>query len=238
MNKKINVIVWGYTGHMGNIVCDLIKENSLFEYLGGVNKNDYNVSLTNANVIIDFSSPSGTMQMLDTALEKKIPAVIATTGFNIEQEQIIKKASKSIPIFKSANMSFEVALFKNILKSIASKLENDSDIEIVETHHNRKVDNPSGTAKLLAEAINSGLKEQKNIIYGRQGKRQKNEIGIASLRGGNIVGEHTVKFFNDFETLEITHTAYSREIFASGSLKAAEFIVKQNPGIYNMDDLF
>lgn len=237
MDKKIKVIVWGASGHMGSIVCNLVKSNPLFEYLGGVDQDDYNFSYTDANVIIDFSSPNGTMKMLELATEQKIPAVIATTGFNSEQEDKILSASNVIPIFKSANMSFEVALVKNLLRQLASSLK-DNDIEILETHHNRKADSPSGTAKLFAEAINSGLDTPRHIIYGREGKRNKDEIGISSLRGGNIVGEHSVKFFNDFETLEITHTAHSRELFASGALKAAEFIVEQEPGLYNMDNLF
>ena len=237
MDKKIKAIVWGASGHMGNIVCNLVKSNPLFEYLGGVDQDSYNFSYTDANVIIDFSTPNGTIEMLKLAEEHKIPAVIATTGFDKSQENSILSTSKNIPIFKSANMSFEVALVKNLLRELAKKLS-DNDIEILETHHNRKADSPSGTAKLFAEAINSGLDSPKNIVYGREGKRNKNEIGIASLRGGNIVGEHSVKFFNDFETLEITHTAYSRELFASGALKAAQFIINQKPGLYNMDNLF
>lgn len=237
MDKRINVIVWGCSGHMGNIVCNLVKDNSKFNFLGGVDQDNYNFSYTDADVIIDFSSPNGTMQMLDLATKEQISAVIATTGLDSNQEAKVIEASKTIPIFKSANMSFEVALVKNLLKELAGKLE-DNDIEILETHHNRKVDCPSGTAKLFAESINSGLSNPKEIIYGREGKRNKNEIGISSLRGGNIVGEHSVKFFNDFETLEITHTAHSRELFASGALKAAEFVVNQKPGLYNMDDLF
>lgn len=237
MKEKIKVIVCGYTGYMGNIVRNLVIESSLFEYLGGIDQDNSNCWEAGADVVIDFSTPEGTMQMLKFATEFKVPAVIATTGFNNAQEEKIQEASKIIPIFKSANMSFDVALFKNTLKHLASKL-GDSDIEIVETHHNRKKDAPSGTAKLLANAINSGLKSPRKVVYGRQGKREENEIGVASLRGGNIVGEHTVKFFNQFETLEITHTAHSREVFAVGSLKAASFLVHQKPGLYTMDDLF
>ena len=236
--NKINTIIWGYLGFMGSIVCNLVKKDPHFEYVGGVAEDSYNFEYTNANVIIDFSAPNGTMQMLEFAVKEKIPAVIATTGFTVDQENKILEASRIIPIFKSANMSFEVALFKNILKQVTNKIGKDTDIEIIETHHNRKADSPSGTAKLLAESINSALNEPRNIVYGRQGKREKNEIGIASLRGGNIVGEHTVKFFNDFETLEIAHTAHSREVFAAGSLKAAEFLITQSPGLYSMDDLF
>ena len=237
MEKPIKVIVWGYSGHMGGIVSNLVKQNHKFEYLGGIDKDNYNYSYTDVDVIIDFSSPEGTMKMLDFAVKGNIPAVIATTGLSSKQENKVQDASKVIPIFKSANMSFEVALVKNLLKNLAIKLE-DSDIEILETHHNRKADAPSGTAKLFADAINSAFDEPRKVVYGREGKRDKNEIGIASLRGGNIVGEHSVKFFSPFETLEITHTAHSRELFASGSVKAASFIVNQKPGLYNMDDLF
>ena len=237
MNDKINVIVWGSNGHMGSIVCSLIDSNDHFEFVGGVDQNGYNFDYSNTDVIIDFSSPNGTMQMLEFAAKEKIPAVIATTGFNAEQEEKIAEASKVIPIFKSANMSFEVALIKNTLKDLAKKIP-DSDIEILEIHHNRKTDAPSGTAKLFADAINSAYDTPKKVIYGRQGKREKDEIGISSLRGANIVGEHSVKFFSDYETLEITHTAHSRELFASGALKAAEFLVKKQPGLYNMDSLF
>lgn len=237
MDKKIKVIVWGYSGHMGNIVCNLVKENHKFEFLGGIDRDSYNFTYTDIDVIIDFSSPDGTMKMLEFATKNKIPAVIATTGLNDIQEHAVIDASKIIPIFKSANMSFDVALLNNVLKILASKLD-DSDIEIVETHHNRKADCPSGTAKLIANAINTVFDTPRKIVYGREGKRNKNEIGISSLRGGNIVGEHTVKFFGEFETLEVTHTAHSRSVFASGALKAAEFIVNQKPGIYNMDNLF
>lgn len=236
MNKKIKAIVWGYSGHMGNIVCNLVKSNPLFEYIGGVDQDNYNFTYTDIDVIIDFSSPNGTMKMLKIATNNKIPVVIATTGLSNEQEKEVIESSKIIPIFKSANMSFDVALLNNVLKLLASKLE-DNDIEIVETHHNRKADCPSGTAILFANTINSIFDTPRKIIYGREGKRNQNEIGIASLRGGNIIGEHTINFFNEFETLEITHKAHSREIFAAGALKAAQFIVNQKPGLYNMDNL-
>lgn len=235
--EKSKVIVWGYSGHMGNTVRKLLHNHPTLEYLCGVDLNSSSYWDYGADVVIDFSSPKGSMQMLKFATEFKVPAVIATTGFSAGEETKINDATKLIPIFKSANMSFEVALLKNILKQLASKLS-DSDIEIVETHHNRKKDAPSGTAKLLADSINSGLKNPRKVVYGREGKRNEDEIGIASLRGGNIVGEHSVKFFNQFETLEITHTAHTRDLFADGALKAAEFIINQKPGLYTMDDLF
>ena len=237
MKEKIKVIVWGCSGYMGSVVRNLLQDSETLEYLCGIDIDSTNSWECGADVVIDFSSPEGTMQMLKFATEFKVPVVIATTGFTPEHEKEINKASKVIPVFKSANMSFEVALLKNTLKKLANQLR-DSDIEIVEVHHNRKKDAPSGTAKLLADSINSGLDEPRKIVYGREGKRQKDEIGIASLRGGNIVGEHSVNFFNQFETLKITHIAHTRDVFAAGSLKAAEFIVKQQPGLYTMDDLF
>lgn len=237
MKEKIKVIVWGCSGYMGSVVRNLLQDSETLEYLCGIDIDSTNSWECGADVVIDFSSPEGTMQMLKFATEFKVPVVIATTGFTPEHEKEINKASKVIPVFKSANMSFEVALLKNTLKKLANQLS-DSDIEIVEVHHNRKKDAPSGTAKLLADSINSGLDEPRKIVYGREGKRQKDEIGIASLRGGNIVGEHSVNFFNQFETLKITHIAHTRDVFAAGSLKAAEFIVKQQPGLYTMDDLF
>lgn len=234
MKKK--VIVWGYEGQMGQVVTRLLENHPTLEFVGGKDNNNSTLPETGADVIIDFSTPLGTMEMLKYAISKKIPAVIATTGITPEQEKTIKDASTHIPIFKSANMSFDIALFAKLLKDIANKLEN-TDVEISESHHNRKADSPSGTAKLLANAVNSGLSTPRKIVYGRQGKRNKDEIGIASLRGGNIVGEHTVYFFGEQETLSITHTSYSRNVFASGAIKAAEFLVSQPCGLYNMDDL-
>ena len=149
---------------------------------------------------------------------------------------LLKSYSNYIPVFQSANMSFDVALFKNIVKTIAVQLS-DTDIEVSETHHNRKKDAPSGTALMLAEAINESLGGTKKLIYGREGKREENEIGLSSIRGGNIAGEHTVQFFGENETLEIKHTTYSREVFAEGAVKAAQFLLTKEKGFYTMDDL-
>jgi 4-hydroxy-tetrahydrodipicolinate reductase len=170
---------------------------------------------------------------------KKIPVVIATTGFSEDQEKLIKEYSNQIAIFKSANMSFDINLMAKIVSEVAKKLS-DSDIEIVETHHNQKKDAPSGTALLLANAINDVFDEKKEYVFDRHSKtvpRSKNEIGFSSIRGGNIVGEHTVQFFSPFETLEIKHTSYSRNVFADGALRAAEFLSKQKPGFYDMNNL-
>lgn len=191
------------------------------------------------DIIIDFSVPVATFEILKYAKKNKVPVVIATTGFSKEQLEQIEELSKEIPIFRSANMSLEINLMADILQKIAEVLK-ESDIEIIETHHNKKVDSPSGTAILLADAINKVFNGEKNYNFDRMQKREKRdkkEIGFSSVRGGNIVGEHTVQFFGENETLEITHKSYSRQVFAEGALKAAKFLVKQPAGFYNMKNL-
>lgn len=191
------------------------------------------------DVIIDFSIPIATLNILEYAKEKNVPVVIATTGFSKEQEDRISEYSTYIPIFKSANMSFDIHLMTKVLKMVAKELKG-TDIEICETHHNRKIDSPSGTALLLANSINDSLEDSLSYNFDRHQKREKrskSEIGFSSIRGGNIVGEHTVYFFGQNETFEISHKAYSRSIFADGALKAAKFLVNQNAGMYNMENL-
>lgn len=181
------------------------------------------------DVIIDFSHPDVTISLLETAMQKQIAMVIATTGFTKEQLQQIKSASNHIPIYQSYNMSYSIQLIAKIVSYLANSLS-DVDIEILETHHHHKIDAPSGTALLLANAIQSALDTPMEYIYNRNtkhNKRNKNEIGISSIRGGNVVGEHSVFFFGEYETLEIKHTAYSRKLFAQGALKIAEQIWNQ-----------
>lgn len=227
----IKVLVNGCNGRMGRIVCELVNNSDEFELC------EENSVLP--DVIIDFSVPISTFKILEYAEEKKIPIVIATTGFSAEEDKKIEQISKQIPIFKSANMSFDVNMMKNLLKQIAPKLS-DTDIEITEVHHNRKIDSPSGTAQMFADTINEALGDKYHCEYNRHDKHEKRdkfEIGMSSIRGGNIVGEHVVQFFGEFETFEIRHTTYSRNVFAEGALKAAKFIIKQKNGIYNMDNL-
>ena len=191
------------------------------------------------DVIIDFSQVHLTLEVLKYANENKIPMVIATTGFNREQEQVILEYSKNIPIFKSANMSLDINLMCKILSELAPLLK-DADIEITETHHRNKVDAPSGTALLLADSINNALGNKMKYVYDRHDlsrKREDNEIGFTSIRGGNIVGEHTVQFFGPYETFEIKHTSYSRTVFAEGAVKAAEFIIGKKAGLYSMNNI-
>ena len=193
----------------------------------------------NIDVIIDFSHPCMTMEVLKFAKEKELPIVIATTGFNQEQEDMIKNYSKIIPVFKSANMSFSINLMCKVLKEISPLLK-DTDIEITETHHRNKKDAPSGTALLLGNKINESLNNSKEYVFDRHEvskKRENNEIGFTSIRGGNIVGEHIVQFFGDFETFEIKHTCHSRSVFADGAIKAAIYIIGKSAGMYTMDDL-
>lgn len=193
----------------------------------------------NIDVIIDFSVPVATFEILKYAKDKKIPVVVATTGFSEEQLNEIKELSKEIPVFRSSNMSLDINLMASIVQKVAEVLT-DSDIEIIETHHNKKIDSPSGTAILLANAINEVFNNEKEYNFDRMNKREKRnpkEIGFSAIRGGNIVGEHTVQFFSENETLEITHKSYSRQVFAEGALKAAEFIIKQPIGLYDMKNL-
>ena len=246
----IEVMVNGCNGKMGQIVCDLVSNNERLILTGGIDREnnglmtfsvytDTNMIEKKPDVIIDFSIPIATFKVLEYAKKENVAVVIATTGFTKEEEEKIEEYSKYIPIFKSANMSFDVNMMKKIVMQIAPLLK-DTDIEITEVHHNRKVDSPSGTAQMLADSINQALGNEYHCEYNRHDKhekRDKKEIGISSIRGGNIVGEHTVQFFGEFETFEIKHTSYSRNVFAEGAIKAAEFIVTKENGLYNMDDI-
>ena len=246
----INVLINGCNGKMGQTVVKSISQNNEFSVLVGIDRLDTGDNAfpvyTNIqeitevpDVIIDFSSPAYTFLALDYAKEKNIPVVIATTGFTDEELGKIKTYTKFIPIFKSANMSYEVNIMADIVSKLASSLP-DSDIEIIETHHNKKVDAPSGTALLLADSINSTLNNEMKYEYNRHSKkekRDKKEIGIHSIRGGTEVGKHTVLFLGENESFEITHTSNSRDIFANGALKAAKFIITKGPGFYNMNDM-
>ena len=243
------ILINGINGRMGQEVLKQVNSSNDFEVCCGVDKFDNNLGFptyTDINlikeipdIIIDFSIPEASINILEFAKEKNIPIVIATTGFSDEQLSIIEDYSKIIPIFRSGNMSYEINIMADIVSKLALQLK-DSDIEIVETHHRNKIDSPSGTALILADSINDSLNNQMDYQYNRHSVRQKRpdkEIGIHSIRGGTEVGKHTVLFLGENETLEITHTVTSRSIFAKGSLKAAKFLVSQNAGLYNMKDL-
>lgn len=247
----INVLINGCNGKMGQEVAKAIERNDSFKTMCGFDRldagdnkypvyTDLSKIVEEPDIIIDFSIPAGTLNILEYAASKKIPVVIATTGFSDDEFQKILEYSKQIPIFHSSNMSFEVSLMTHLVAEVAKYL-NKSDIEITEVHHNRKIDAPSGTALTLANSINKALNNEMYYEYNRHAKSEKRnpkEIGIHSIRGGNIVGTHKVEFFSETETLEITHTALSRGVFAEGALKAAEYLVVQDPGFYNMDNIF
>lgn len=246
----LEVMVNGCNGKMGQIVCDLVEQDENLVLKCGFDKditgefafpvyNNIENIKEKPDIIIDFSVPVATLNILEYAKTNNIPIVIATTGFSSNEENKIKEYSKQIPIFKSANMSYDIMIMKKLVQWLAPLLKN-SDIEITETHHNRKIDSPSGTANMLADAINESLGNTMHYEYNRHGKhekRDKNEIGMNSIRGGNIVGEHTVQFFGEFETFELKHTCYSRNVFAEGAIKAAKFLVDKPNGLYNMENI-
>lgn len=247
----IKLLINGFNGKMGQAVYTKAMEVNEIEVVAGVDKfvtgeekvpvfDDISKINVDIDVIIDFSIPIATFNILEFAANKKIPVVVATTGFSAEEESKIEEYSKIIPIFKSANMSYEVNLMADLVAKVA-KLLSDSDIEIVETHHNRKIDAPSGTAYMLANSINEALDNEMKYEYDRHSKREKRdkkEIGIHSIRGGTVVGKHTVTFFGDNESFEITHNVTSRSVFANGAVKAAMFLADKEPGLYSMKNMF
>ena len=246
----LKVLINGCNGKMGQVVAEEIAITPDVETLCGFDRVDTgdnnfpvftNIEDINLipDVIIDFSIPVATFTILEFAKKHNIPTVIATTGFSDEENNKIQELSKEFPIFKSSNMSYEINLMAKLVADLAKKLS-DSDIEIVETHHNRKIDSPSGTALILADSINNALDNQMNYEYARHEKREKKkkkEIGIHSIRGGNIVGEHEVIFAGNDEIVKLSHSARSKAIFAQGAVNAAIFLNGKSPRIYNMKDL-
>ena len=247
----MKVIFYGIGGAMGKIFRAAAQQTTDMEIVGGIDlypeKCDCpfpvyhsckEMSL-DADCIIDFSMHACIYDYLPYAVEHKIPCVIASTGFNSDELRYIEEQSKYIPILKSGNMSLGVNVVLQLAKMCAKSLGEKADIEIVEQHHNRKADAPSGTALLLADGIKSVLPDSEYVM-GRSGqcKRQKGEIGISAVRGGTIVGKHEVMFIMDNEVITIKHEAESRTIFALGSMNAARFIVKKQPGLYSMEDMF
>lgn len=194
---------------------------------------------TEADVIIDFSNPAALTPMLEYAQLHKLPAVICTTGYSEQQLREIENASLNIPVFRSGNMSLGINLIIELARKAASVLVDGFDIEIIEQHHNQKLDAPSGTALMIADAV-SEVKTDAEYVYDRHAyrkKRGKREIGIHSVRGGNIVGEHEIIFAGQDEVVTITHSARSKTVFAVGALNAAVFLKDKAPGMYNMSDL-
>ncbi|MBR2791013.1 MAG: 4-hydroxy-tetrahydrodipicolinate reductase [Eggerthellaceae bacterium] len=251
----MRILVSGITGHMGHEVCALAKAGMRgAEVVGGIGLGDAGgldvpvaqgfeavdeaLAGVGADVIVDFSHHSWTEGLLQFACARKLPVVIATTGQTAEERDAIFAAAERIPIFFAANFSLGVALLVELAKKAAATMP-DAEIEIIEKHHNRKLDAPSGTAIALANAINEARGGQMHAVCGRSGqaKRQPAEIGISSVRMGNIVGEHEVLISTQNETITLKHEAHSRALFAEGALAAAQFVVGCEPGMYNMHDL-
>ena len=231
--NTIKIIIHG-TGTMSSILKNVIEAEKDLEVSGFAD------DLTNekGDIIIDFSHFSRIPNMLNFAVNNNIPIVICTTGYDYKILSQIKEASSKIPILLSSNTSIGINLMNDLVSKMAENL-NGFDIEIIETHHNKKVDSPSGTAKTLFNAINQTLENKMNLINGREGnhKRDKNEIGIHSIRGGSVVGEHRVIFYGDDEAIEIKHSAMSKKIFVYGAIKAAKFLIGKNPNLYSMKDV-
>lgn len=231
--NTIKIIIHG-TGTMSSILKNVIEAEKDLEVSGFAD------DLTNekGDIIIDFSHFSRIPNMLNFAVNNNIPIVICTTGYDDKILSQIKEASSKIPILLSSNTSIGINLMNDLVSKMAENL-NGFDIEIIETHHNKKVDSPSGTAKTLFNAINQTLENKMNLINGREGnhKRDKNEIGIHSIRGGSVVGEHRVIFYGDDEAIEIKHSAMSKKIFVYGAIKAAKFLIGKKPNLYSMKDV-
>lgn len=244
----LKVIINGYSGTMGKVLTKCVNEDGELQLVCGVSRDELDVSFKtyykmseveeNADVIIDFSHHSAIYDVLNYATKTKTPLVIATTGFNDEELKEIEKASTIIPIFHSSNMSLGVNVLVKLVKEAAKSL-NGFDIEIIEKHHNKKLDSPSGTAVMIANGIKEILPEDECIYgrYGRSEKRKPTEVGIHAVRGGTIVGEHTTIFAGHDEVVEIKHTAQSKDIFANGAISAAKFLINKEAGYYNMNNM-
>ena len=248
----IKILMHGCNGKMGRMITELVKNDSAAEIVAGVDKytavpNDYPVfeSITacdvDADVVIDFSNAGAVDELLAYCTEKKLPVVLCTTGLSEEQLKKVEESSEKSAILKSANMSMGINLLLKLLKDAAKVLAPAGyDIELVEKHHNQKLDAPSGTALALADSINDALNNEYNYVYDRSQVRQKRdgkEIGISAVRGGTIVGDHEVLFAGQDEVIEFKHTAYSKAVFGKGAVEAAKFLAGKPAGRYDMSDV-
>ncbi len=247
----VNILMSGCNGKMGQVITRLASQRDDLRIAAGFDKNNcisntypvfenYDECNADIDVIIDFSHPSAFDNLINFAMARKIPLVMATTGLTEGQVNTLKTISSEIPVFHTANMSLGVNLVIDLVKRAAKILESNFDIEIIDKHHNQKVDAPSGTALAIADAINSALDNKYEYIYDRHlknEKRSKREIGIHAVRGGTLVGDHSVIFAGNDEIIEINHIATSKEIFGVGALRAAAFLYNKKPGFYDMNSL-
>lgn len=246
------IIMLGCNGRMGQMITDMVKQDDECTIVAGIDivdnrDNGYPVYTkladcdVEADAIIDFTSATDFESRMDYAVDKQIPIIECSTGLSEEQMDYLKKASEKVAVLKSANMSLGINLLMKLLKEAAVKLAGDGfDVEIVEKHHNQKLDAPSGTALALADSINEAMDDRYEYIYDRsqvRQKRDKKELGISAVRGGPIVGEHEVIFAGTDEVITFKHTAYSRAVFAKGSITAAKYLKGKAAGLYDMSDV-
>ena len=243
--------IWisGAAGFMGRAVAEEAAKQDI-AVIGGVDRVSFPASFpvsdrfdalpAGGDAMIDFSSPAALDDLLAFCTEKKVPAVLCTTGYGEEQLRQIDCAAREIPVFRSGNMSVGIALLRRLVREAAQVLGISYDVEITEAHHRRKKDAPSGTALMLFEAVRDARDGETAQVCGRHGrdcKRNPGEVGIHSLRGGTVVGEHEVAFLGDQERIRLSHSAESRSVFALGALRAAAFLVGKAPGLYDMDSM-
>lgn len=248
----VKVIMHGCNGRMGQVITKLIEEDNGIEIVAGVDvsdhiQNSYPVCRelasceAEADVVIDFASAKAVDGLLDFCAERQIPCVLCTTGLSKEQLIHVEETAKKVAVLRSANMSVGVNLLMKLLKEASPILADAGfDIEIVEKHHNLKVDAPSGTAIALADSINDAFEEKYEYVYDRSGRREKRpekEIGISAVRGGTIVGDHDVIFAGADEVITFSHRAYSRAVFGKGAVQAAKYLAGKPAGLYNMSDV-
>ena len=245
----MNILLVGMLGKMGQSIINISKEIDDITIVAGISKNivnnkydipcyeSFDEVVEDFDVIIDFSNHLLTYDLINFSINKNKKLVIATTGQNDIEKKYINDASQKIPIFFSSNYSIGITLLIDLAKKVSKTLK-DSDIEIVETHHNQKLDAPSGTALSIAENLKT-VNKNLNFVIGRNGnkKREKNDIGINSIRRGNVVGIHEVIVSNEYETIILKHEAHTRYVFAKGAIEAAKFIFYKNKGLYNMNDM-
>ena len=246
------VIMHGCNGKMGRFITDLIKEEEDVSIVAGVDTyngiaNDYPVFASiddcdvEADVVIDFSNAKAVDELLDCCIKRNLPVVLCSTGLSEEQLGNVKKAGEHVAVLKSANMSLGINMLLDVLPKIVQLLAPAGfDVEIVEKHHNQKLDAPSGTALALADSMNEAMGNSYEYVYDRsqeRKKRDKKEMGISAVRGGSIVGEHEIIFAGADEVIEIKHTAYSRRLFGKGAVEAAKFLAGKPAGMYDMRDV-
>ena len=248
----VKAIMHGCNGKMGQVISGLIKEDPQIEIVAGIDTfqgitNEYPVFASlkewkvEAEVVIDFSNASAVDELLETCVERNLPVVLCTTGLSEEQLQKVEDAGRKVAVLRSANMSLGINLLMKLLKEAAAVLAPAGfDIELVEKHHNQKLDAPSGTAVALADSVNEALNNEYTYKYDRsqeRKKREKNEIGIVAVRGGTIVGEHDVIFAGADEVITFQHTAYSKAVFGKGAVEAAKYLAGKPAGMYGMSDV-